>query len=268
MGSTQVYHDNSYLKEVWGLFGVGVAVLVVRFLVRLRATGWRRFQGDDYMSIVVFVCYAADAITVTIIYQKGANVDYRGTDLLRLTHEQVDSIVYGSKMQLFAWYTYTALIWGLKACMLFFFNRLTFGLTQQVFVKALGVVCLLTYIAMFLTITLSCLPFHLNWQVRPMPPDKCTFRKHNFYTCTILNVVTDAAILCIPIPLLWKLRISLRKTLGLGFLLSSGIFVITAAIVRNIKTLEAHPSALTINRWGVRETIAGIIAVNAPIVKP
>lgn len=33
-------------------------------------------------------------------------------------------------------------------------------------------------------------------------------------------------------------------------------------------TLKAHPSALTINRWGVRETIAGILAVNIPILRP
>lgn len=37
--------------------------------------------------------------------------------------------------------------WGLKACMLFFYNRLTFGLTQQVFVKVLGVAYFLTYLA-------------------------------------------------------------------------------------------------------------------------
>jgi hypothetical protein len=32
--------------------------------------------------------------------------------------------------------------------------------------------------------------------------------------------------------------------------------------------LVAHPSALTINSWGVRETIAGIISVNIPIIRP
>lgn len=33
-------------------------------------------------------------------------------------------------------------------------------------------------------------------------------------------------------------------------------------------SLEAQPSALNINRWGVRETVAGIIAVNVPILRP
>jgi hypothetical protein len=33
-------------------------------------------------------------------------------------------------------------------------------------------------------------------------------------------------------------------------------------------TLGTHPSALNVNRWGVRETIVGIITVNIPILRP
>jgi len=166
------------------------------------------------------------------------------------------------------WYTYTGLIWALKACMLFFLNRLTSGLNAQTLVKVLAVVCGVTYLVVFLTITVSCHPIQLNWQTIPYPPSQCTLRAQNMYVSTILNVLTDGAILSIPLPLLWKLKVPLKKKLTLAALLSSGIFVITAALVRIVMSLKAHPSALTINRWGVRETIAGIIAVNIPIVRP
>lgn len=66
--STQVYHDASYLEEVWALFGVGVLILVVRLLVRLRTVGLRQFQGDEYMAFVVLGCYTADAVTVTLVH--------------------------------------------------------------------------------------------------------------------------------------------------------------------------------------------------------
>lgn len=66
MGSTQVYHDPTYMREVWILFGIGVAVLSARFLVRIRTVGIRQFAGDDYMSFVVLACYIADAITVSV----------------------------------------------------------------------------------------------------------------------------------------------------------------------------------------------------------
>lgn len=51
-------------------------------------------------------------------------------------------------------------------------------------------------------------------------------------------------------------------------LLSSGAFVVAAAIIRVSLTLSSNPSAITINTWGVRETIVGIITVNIPAIWP
>lgn len=152
--------------------------------------------------------------------------------------------------------------------MLFLFNRLTFGLKQQQFIKVLAISVFVTYIAVFLTITLGCYPTSKNWQVDPPPSLKCAFKPQNFYVSTVLNVITDAALLAIPLPLMWTLQVPLKKKIALCLLLCSGVFVISAAIIRIVMTLVAHPSALTINRWGVRETIAGIIAVNVAIIRP
>ncbi|KAI7329371.1 hypothetical protein KC315_g6176 [Hortaea werneckii] len=268
MRSTQAYHDDEYLREVWILYGIGVLIYFLRFCVRLRTVGIRHFQGDDWTSIAVLLFYTADAVTVTFTYLLGSNVDWPPEKLDQFNAQQIDNIILGSKLQLVAWYTYTALIWGLKACMLFFFNRLTFGLNVQTYVKILAVACGATYIAVFLTISVGCHPIQKNWAVDPYPPAECTLRSQNMYVTTVLNVTTDAAMLCIPLPILWKLKVPLRKKITLAALLSSGIFVITAAIVRIVMTLKAHPSALTINRWGVRETIAGILAVNIPILRP
>jgi hypothetical protein len=58
------------------------------------------------------------------------------------------------------------------------------------------------------------------------------------------------------------------RKIVIGLLLSSGLFVIAAAIIRATLTLSAHPSALAVNEWGVRETLVGIITVNIPILRP
>ncbi|OMP81728.1 hypothetical protein BK809_0002722, partial [Diplodia seriata] len=81
-------------------------------------------------------------------------------------------------------------------------------------------------------------------------------------------VITDAAILVIPIPMLWRLKVALSRKLAIAALLSSGVFVIGAAITRAALTLGEAPSALNINRWGVRETIVGIVAVQLPLLRP
>ena len=43
-----------------------------------------------------------------------------------LTDQEIATFEFGSKQQLAAWYSYTALIWTMKATMLFFFHRLTY----------------------------------------------------------------------------------------------------------------------------------------------
>jgi hypothetical protein len=93
-------------------------------------------------------------------------------------------------------------------------------------------------------------------------------RPQNLYVTSAANVLTDALILVTPIPVLWNLEVSRRRKLVLSLLLFPGVFVIAAALIRVIMSLEAQPSALNINRWGVRETVAGIIAVNVPILRP
>lgn len=62
----------------------------------------------------------------------------------------------------------------------------------------------------------------MNWQVVPAPPEKCSFRPQNTIVVSILNVLTDLTLLAIPIPMLWKLKVPLRKKFFIGIILSSG----------------------------------------------
>lgn len=107
-----------------------------------------------------------------------------------------------------------------------------------------------------------------NWGVKPLPAKKCTFKVQNLLVTVTLNVLTDAAILIIPIPMLWRLKLPWTRKLAIAALLSSGIFVIAAAVIRAVLTLGQAPSTLNINRWGVRETIIGLLTVNVPILRP
>lgn len=68
--------------------------------------------------------------------------------------------------------------------------------------------------------------------------------------------------------MLRQLKVPVFRKVLIAVLLSSGLFVITAAIIRAAVTLGSAPSSITINRWGVRETIIGILAINAPILRP
>ncbi|KAF2008696.1 hypothetical protein BU24DRAFT_381647 [Aaosphaeria arxii CBS 175.79] len=260
--------DSSFLPEVWSWFAVGVTVILLRYIVRIRAVGFRGFQGDDYIAILSLALYTADAILVDICYHKGTNVDVEPSVVDLLTDSEIKAVKEGSKAQIAAWYTYTGLIWCMKFMLLFFYQRLTIATFESRLVRYCFWMCGITYVAVFLTITFGCHPIAMNWQVRPLPPRACTFKPQNFYVGAVLNVITDAIILAIPIPMLWRLRIKLTKKIAIGLLICSGLFVITAAIVRAVLTLGSTPSGLNINRWGVRETIVGILTVNLPILRP
>ncbi|KAG8668271.1 hypothetical protein FPOAC2_07562 [Fusarium poae] len=259
----------SFLIEAWTLYGIGTSIIFARFAVRFKTVGIRGLQGDDLFSILVLLFYTVDAFTVHLIYYLGTNIEGGvAAQSHTLTDDELDQYIRGSKLQLAAWYAYTALIWSLKGTMLCFFSRMTIGTWHNVFVKTVSIISVISYTAVFLTITFGCFPYQHNWQVLPAPGSQCTLKMQNFLVTTVLNVLTDGLILCIPLPLLWKLQVPFRKKIVVGLLLSSGAFVIAAAITRVVLTLSANPSALTINSWGVRETIVGILTVNIPILRP
>ncbi|KAI1849431.1 hypothetical protein JX266_004926 [Neoarthrinium moseri] len=261
--------DQSFINEVWILYAVGVVILVLRFVVRIKAVGLGGLQGDDYFSVLVLGLFTVDAAMVDLVYYAGTNVEASAVlETRTLTDDEIAEYTFGSKMELVAWYSYTALIWALKGTMLCFFRRLTDGLWQYRLVKWLMYACGASYFVVVMTVTFGCFPTQNNWQVVPDPGLQCTFKRQNFLVTVVFNVMTDAAILFVPVPLLWALQIPLRKKLVIGLLLCSGLFVITAAIIRVVLTLGAHPSALNVNRWGVRETIVGILTVNIPILRP
>lgn len=66
---------------------------------------------------------------------------------------------------------------------------------------------------------------------------------------------------------IWSLTSPFRK-LVISIFLSSGIFVISASIIRTSITLTGKPSSFLVNSWGVRETFVGIVTVNLAIFAP
>ncbi|KAI9151279.1 hypothetical protein HJFPF1_08478 [Paramyrothecium foliicola] len=261
--------DDSYLPEIWAWYGIGVFFILLRFAVRLRTVGIRGLHGDDYLNIPYLILYTVNAWIVQVTYHTGANIDITADVVPTLLDEDIQRLELGSKLEFLSWYTYPGLIWVLKFTVLFFYRRITFGgILRRRTLRSLFWMCGMSYIILCLTVTFSCRPYSDNWRVNPLPGPNCTFRPQNFWTLVWLNVVTDAALLAIPVPILWHLRVSLRRKIGIGLLLSSGVFVISTAIVRAVTTLGGSPSVININRWGFRETAVGLISVTLPILSP
>ncbi|KAB2569186.1 putative mg2+ transporter zinc transport protein [Lasiodiplodia theobromae] len=240
----------------------------MRFIVRLRTVGITNLSGDDYFAISAWVFYTVDAVVVDKAYHYGTNVDFTEEQFAAMSSSQLHDVSKGSKYELVAWFSYSALIWSMKGTMIFFYRRLTFGLWQQRLVSYLSAACVLTYIGVLLTIFLGCRPFNHNWQVHPSPGLQCTFRTQNIGVVSSFNIATDLALLSVPLPLLWRLQVPGRQKLIIAAFLLTGVFVIAAAVIRIVITLGSNPSTTTINLWGVRETIVALVCVNAPMLRP
>lgn len=112
-----------------------------------------------------------------------------------LTDDEIRRIEIGSKCLLAGWCLYVTMIFCMKGCMLFVYQRLTyvaqssfhtlwlasglltslsnrFQLEQQRLVKIASVLTVLAYISTIMVCLTRCMPFHKNWQVYPYPGGK------------------------------------------------------------------------------------------------
>ncbi|KAK9800066.1 hypothetical protein SCARD494_01859 [Seiridium cardinale] len=246
-------HDDSYVPECLAWYSIGILVILLRFITRLRIVGLAGFRGDDYLAILYLLLYTTCIVIVYVTYYTGASLNVDPAKVHLLTDNDIRILVMGRT---------------LKFSVLYFYDRITLGVLRRKTVKFLWWFCSATYLIVGLTALCSCWPIRLNWQVTPLPRKNCTYRPQNFLILAVLNVMSDAALMSIPLPLLQHLRVSRRRKLGVSVLLSSGVFVMSTAIVRVVLTLTGDPTVITINLWGFRELGVGLIAVTAPIIYP
>lgn len=77
--------------------------MTLRTIVRIRTVGIRNFQGDDYVILAVMLCYVGDAVTVTMAYHLGTNLDYTQEQFAAMTPAEIHTIGIGSRMETLAW---------------------------------------------------------------------------------------------------------------------------------------------------------------------
>ncbi|KAK6517621.1 hypothetical protein TWF281_004270 [Arthrobotrys megalospora] len=190
----------------------------------------------------------------------------------------------GGKANILSWISYTSLIWTLKGCMVFLYYRLTAGLKARKFVHVTAGVILASYIGLVLMILLNCRPLSKNW-TSPYGTEYCVNNIPHFAVIGPINVVTDIMLLCIPLPLIIRAKLPLRRKLVISVLLGGGFFLIIAVILNNLFSLMYKFDGLynTFNgdfiqfgienpsfvlSWGTRETFVAVLVVNAPCIKP
>ncbi|RSL68624.1 hypothetical protein CEP54_002723 [Fusarium duplospermum] len=265
------------IEEQFVLLSIGLITICVRVGVRWRQVGPAGWQLDDYLMPFTGLVFTAETVAAYLVGAKfqGLTNSYM-TDAERANID-VDSQehynrVWGSKIQVIGWSFYACILWCLKFCVTAFYGRLTSGLAHlKTRVRLAYVILGVTYTAVFLTILLSCQPFHHFWQVTPDPGTLCRPTNSPAYVLVVVipNILTDIYLLSIPLPLLWGVNISLRRRLTLMLLFSGALFIMMAGTIRAVTILSSGPEgAVSGSSWACRETFVAIIVTNLPIIQP
>ncbi|KAL2839631.1 hypothetical protein BJY01DRAFT_250360, partial [Aspergillus pseudoustus] len=223
---------------------------------------------------------AVFAVEVSLAYLVGAK--YGGLTNSYMTDEQRAAIdpssreyynrVWGSKIQVMGWSLYALVLWLVKFSLAVFYSRLTTGLNHLPSRVRIAYILLgATYLAVALTIVLSCQPMHRFWQISPDPGNTCQPARSMVYVLVVMipNVLTDLYLMSIPLPLLWTVRIGIRRKVTLMALFSGAVFVIMAAIIRAVTIITAGADgAVSGSKWACRESFVSIVVSNLPIIQP
>ncbi|KAH6637523.1 hypothetical protein C7974DRAFT_142926 [Boeremia exigua] len=268
---------DSFTTEAFTLLGVGTAFIALRIVARAVAVGVHKFQFDDYLMCFAAVIYGLETATAYIVgaWWRGlANNGMTEEQRIQLDPESQEYAlrVGGSKTQLVGWSLYTLLLWTLKLCMCHFYSRLTAGLYYlELRVKVGYALIGATYIATELSILLGCQPFKRNWQIQPDPGNFCqpAVSKIDLYVTVVLNVLTDIYLLSIPMPMLWKANLELKRKLSLVVVFGGGVFVMMAGILRCALIIrDPINGAQAAGSWACRETFVAVVIGNVPMIYP
>ncbi|MCJ1368714.1 hypothetical protein MMC16_007859 [Acarospora aff. strigata] len=166
---------DNFVAEAWTTLAIALLFIALRLYSRYSLFGFRNLALEDAFMILAGLWYTAETTAAYTIgaYWKGlANSGM--TEAQRATidpaSEEYRLRVNGSKTHIFGWFTYTALVWSLKACWILYYARLTDGVDKMRIRIQIGYVLVpVTYLAAILVIFLKCYPLHKQWQITPDP---------------------------------------------------------------------------------------------------
>lgn len=174
------------------------------------------------------------------------------------------------------------IIWGLSTT---FMKASALMLYLEIFQhkRALQVVVYLTLIFIFgymvAIITLSfalCHPVQYNWD-KAIPGGRCVHYKPIYEIIGVINIPLDFAVVCYPMPILWKLQMPTSKKLIVSGIISIGLMATVFSVLRLASTFNTSEIEFEINLtqslvatclYGGLETQVGIFSACLPLMQP
>ncbi|KAL2824122.1 hypothetical protein BDW59DRAFT_147865 [Aspergillus cavernicola] len=265
MASLGAEFGRSFARETWTLYGVGMLGVVLRFIARIRRLGIRNLQSDDYIMVFAVIWYTILCVSLNEVASGGGSNLMTDEDIENLTPKIYDERVKGSKWVFVSEHAFILAIWGMKACMLIIYARITEGLAQRKWVNYLAIYVAIGFVVAELSLFLICRPLTNYWAV-PTPNAQCSTFQHYEIIQGCVAITADIAMLLIGLPLLMQVRIPLKQKLVLIIIFGMGIFVIVAAILTKVYCLVPSLISYVYMNWYFREVTVAVLVTNLPLI--
>ncbi|EUC50581.1 hypothetical protein COCMIDRAFT_81567 [Bipolaris oryzae ATCC 44560] len=260
-----------HLMAVEGpLFALSTTAVLLRFYVRifmLKTFGW-----DDIMMLIA-VCIS---ITTLGLFLTVINLGL-GKHAEAFPVENIFPFfkyMYFYSILIIAGYSFIKLSIGL------FLLRLADRTRWRPFLIGMLIFIVIFTLGSTFAIIFQCIPIRAGWDYTMRPPTgtaKCydaTIFKNVGVFNSCINIATDLIFALIPIPMVWKLQVTIQTRIGLAAILGLGLFASAIAIYKTpmqanffkVKDWSGDGSWYYI--WQQVEMHVGIIAACLPTIKP
>ncbi|KAF2708822.1 hypothetical protein K504DRAFT_380567 [Pleomassaria siparia CBS 279.74] len=266
----------NFLAEAWSELAIALIAIALRLYFRITHVGFQKLGWDDLLMVCAGLVYACETTAAHFVGVwlglANNNITPEGRATLDPNSREWQFRVNGSKTHIIGWVCYTALFWLLKCCWTIYYSRMTDGVRKMdIRIKLAWVFIAVSYVAAICMVFFKCWPLHRQWQINPDPGNNCQpgFSKLQVSFIMAINTATDLYLMAIPIPIIYKARLDIKRKLSLFVLFSGGWIVIIFGILRcvTLVTVGANEPSES-GQWSVRESFLAVIISNAPMIFP
>ncbi|KHJ32998.1 putative integral membrane protein [Erysiphe necator] len=255
--------DRRWTTYLISYISIGVALL---FLVLRLWARFRRSFGyglDDWIIILAFCFLGGNLGCVIKLVQNGIGL-HSGA----LTLPQVMAI---GKILVLNEVLYVTNINLIKLSVLAMYYRFFPVRLMRLGGLILGTISSLWNVSLVVLAITQCVPFKKIYA--PWVDGNCINLRVTFLIIAVPSILTDVAILSLPIPLVWKLQTKVWQKISLTAVFMLGSYVVFASIYRFTIFLRYNPEDLPYTlapglSWNMIELSSGIVSACLPTLGP
>ncbi|KAJ5103607.1 integral membrane PTH11-like protein [Penicillium argentinense] len=234
----------------------------LRIYVKLRPSSKDRWAFDDYL--IVWATAMGIAVCVSGLvygppYGFGRHIEAVPTEDLKIF--MMGDYIFS--------HFYNAAIVGTKLSVLALYHRIFVTRSFRLMVISTAVFIFLWFCAMEISLGLECRPIQVFWDASVK--GKCNNLVALTYFTNIVNLVADIWIFILPLPVIYKLQISISRKIGLSFLFGVGLATCAISAARlSVVVSQGSPdftwAGVPLGVLSAFEPLGGILCANLPVL--